>query len=61
MDSTTMAILGANMLAKVILQAMQMNKDMTEEQLTALIATQGTRIKGIIDTINAEMAQFAKG
>jgi uncharacterized protein YneF (UPF0154 family) len=57
MDTTTMAILGANMLAKIIMQAMQDNSSMTEEELTALIAAQGSKIKASIDTINSEMAK----
>jgi len=61
MDMTTMAILGANMLAKIIMQAMQNNSNMTEEELTALIAAQGSKIKTAIDTINSEMATYSKG
>ena len=60
MDTTTMAILGANMLAKIILQYIQSNPNTTEAEMTALIADNGAKIKVIIDTINTEMAQFAK-
>jgi hypothetical protein len=58
-DTTTAAILAASMLAKELIIFLQTNPNPTEAQLTALIATQTQAIRGVIDTINADMAKYS--
>lgn len=52
------AVTVASMLAKEIRQAIQDNKDISQDELTKLIASNLMTINSIVDTIKSEMEQY---